>query len=285
MRGSGKTGIIPAYARNTRSGTHRGKATQDHPRLRGEHRPCSPCRPFRAGSSPLTRGTRQPNAPRDRLVGIIPAYAGNTRRSATSCSPRRDHPRLRGEHAFGVCALKLAVGSSPLTRGTHRRTYPHAGCRGIIPAYAGNTPTPASHTPTARDHPRLREEHRRSRYRQRGAGGSSPLTRGTHLRFPAELRLDGIIPAYAGNTRPRASRARKARDHPRLRGEHYLRERSMRVTEGSSPLTRGTLALFDPWLFGLGIIPAYAGNTGGRRRCCCPCRDHPRLRGEHRAPV
>ena len=180
MRGSGKTGIIPAYARNTRSGTHRGKATQDHPRLRGEHRPCSPCRPFRAGSSPLTRGTRQPNAPRDRLVGIIPAYAGNTRRSATSCSPR--------------------TGSSPLTRGTRIRGLCAEASGGIIPAYAGNTPSYLSSRRLSRDHPRLRGEHSNPSVPYTNGQGSSPLTRGTpSFPLPPTWRR-GIIPAYAGNT-------------------------------------------------------------------------------------
>ncbi len=124
--------------------------------------------------------------------------------------------------------------------------------------------------------------------------GSSPHTRGT---------LDGIIPAYAGNT--------------------YFLMTAMAVTLGSSPHTRGTptpvtppssIPRDHPRIRGehgralvdvardRGIIPAYAGNTGfaedglpngagssphtrgtRTRRTASRCSrwDHPRIRGEH----
>ena len=116
---------------------------------------------MRPGSSPHTRGTRAT--------------------WSRSSSPWRDHPRIRGEHAW------------------------HGGARtkglGIIPAYAGNTTVfgdltakrqgSSPHTrgtPFAppvqmrkpRDHPRIRGEHA-----QGGRG---------------KPRHHGIIPAYAGNT-------------------------------------------------------------------------------------
>ena len=135
-------GIIPAYAGNTCTGeaqeplvpgssphtrgtpacrTRSGRRTPDHPRIRGEHRP---------------RGV-----PVHRRRGIIPAYAGNTVKSVTPSAAARgssphtrgtrrprgrsvgrivDHPRIRGEHVYGVGPFEK-VG-------------------GIIPAYAGNTP-------------------------------------------------------------------------------------------------------------------------------------------------
>ena len=115
-----RPGIIPAYAGNTRhvvvipleqagSSPHtRGtrphrcrtcRTARDHPRIRGEHR----------------RRPRRPSS----WAGIIPAYAGNTRRVDASevylpgSSPHTrgtrhvvgrldeahwDHPRIRGEH-------------------------------------------------------------------------------------------------------------------------------------------------------------------------------------------
>ena len=134
---------------------------EDHPRIRGEHR--------RAAG-----GVRQ-------RLGIIPAYAGNTRQFKNACrfnggsSPhtrgtrihtnrnciyRWDHPRIRREHR--------ARGSP---RGVGRR---------IIPAYAGNT-TAVSNCENA-------------------VTGSSPHTRGTRS--------------------PRLSAAERCWDHPRIRGEH-----------------------------------------------------------------
>ena len=137
----GVEGIIPAYAGSTSpvgrssarfmgSSPHtRGARTTtpwtcrgrwDHPRIRGEH-------PHRRKASMSA-------------CGIIPAYAGSTAArlalldppsgssphtrgapspASATLTPRRDHPRIRGEHRKGG------------------RVQP--GVRGIIPAYAGST--------------------------------------------------------------------------------------------------------------------------------------------------
>ena len=70
-------------------------------------------------------------------------------------------------------------------------------------------------------------------------------------------------------------------DHPRLRGEHYLRRGDILLYEGSPPPTRGTHRFLCKCILLHGITPAYAGNT-----LTYPCytqeyEDHPRLRGEH----
>ena len=50
---------------------------------------------------------------------------------------------------------------------------------------------------------------------------------------------------------------------------------------GSSPHTRGALAMPARTRRGWGIIPAYAGSTLGRRLSHRASSDHPRIRGEH----
>ena len=91
----------------------------------------------------------------------------------------------------------------------------------------------------------------------------------------------GIIPACAGNTFRTHNKHLGTRDHPRMRGEHFS-PYSTTVTEtGSSPHARGTLYAHVDKVEGAGIIPACAGNTSRRRDCRRPCRDHPRMRGEH----
>ena len=72
--------IIPAYAGSTPTPTWNRRAYWDHPRIRGEH-----SRGFFKGdgvpgSSPHTRGARRVAAVMCRPQGIIPAYAGSTRR-------------------------------------------------------------------------------------------------------------------------------------------------------------------------------------------------------------
>ena len=73
-------------------------------------------------------------------------------------------------------------------------------------------------------------------------------------------------------------------DHPRIRGEHESEERSQAVSTGSSPHTRGALAVVVRRSDKFGIIPAYAGSTAGRRSAGRRSSDHPRIRGEHSTP-
>ena len=180
----------------------------DHPRIRGEH--------AANGKSTYINW------------GIIPAYAGSTDlrmepgKTYTGSSPHTrgaqsnngntsirigDHPRIRGEHREGL-ARRRAV-------------------QGIIPAYAGSTQDELAKSPNGRgssphtrgapnlhhgvrlrawDHPRIRGEHNRERRRVALMVADHPRIRGEHLPpgGPAAA-VDGIIPAYAGSTRYRAS--------------------------------------------------------------------------------
>ena len=50
--------------------------------------------------------------------------------------------------------------------------------------------------------------------------GSSPHARGAQVDNLSVYGLAGIIPACAGSTRPKIISDYRARDHPRMRGEH-----------------------------------------------------------------
>ena len=189
-------------------------------------------------------------------------------------------PLTRGTRVPG-CRCACCRGIIPLTRGTLELTGQNVVSAGIIPAYAGNTGEGDGLRLVARDHPRLRGEHSVSVSSYSRSGGSSPLTRGTLVISYVGRVLEGIIPAYAGNTlRSRPSRA-SPRDHPRLRGEHRALEDRKGILPGSSPLTRGTHKAEIRYRQIVGIIPAYAGNTFLRQSHRHAGRDHPRLRGEH----
>ena len=64
--------------------------------------------------------------------------------------------------------------------------------------------------------------------------------RGTLDRPVGYFRGDGIIPAYAGNTKPRLPVGVPSGDHPRVCGEHTAGVIPEVVVEGSSPRMRGT---------------------------------------------
>ena len=93
----------------------------------------------------------------------------------------------------------------------------------------------------------------------------------------------GIIPAYAGNTRTPTEPATSSRDHPRVCGEHAVREDEIAFRRGSSPRMRGTPVASVTIRSMAGIIPAYAGNTHVWPTRPASDRDHPRVCGEHSA--
>ena len=73
------------------------------------------------------------------IVGITPAYAGNTVYYTECGGHYRDHPRLRGEHTWNTAVYNVQMGSPPPTRGTPSSVSLVFVLGGITPAYAGNT--------------------------------------------------------------------------------------------------------------------------------------------------
>ena len=111
--------------------------------------------------------------------------------------------------------------------------------------------------------------------------GSSPLARGTRLRCRVLLLCRRLIPARVGNTdNPKAAAAYRAA-HPRSRGEHPIPDTSLSLSDGSSPLARGTHVLMAHGVGVVRLIPARAGNTSGSGACVRGSTAHPRSRGEH----
>ena len=232
-------GIIPARAGFTGRPCGPGRAGPDHPRSRGVYGVA--CARVRAsgGSSPLARGLLRQGLGEEVALGIIPARAGFTMRSA-ACGPRtRDHPRSRGVYDLRLRIADIAPGSSPLARGLPPRS-PRSGA-------------------SVTDHPRSRGVYAALSDEERMALGSSPLARGL-LDGPLPGPEGGrIIPARAGFTGwDRAVRMTPA---------------------GSSPLARGLRSDALLLVARLGIIPARAGFTRHRRIHGVDREDHPRSRG------
>ena len=175
--------FIPAYAGNSCSNAPVSATIPVHPRLRGEL--TSRGLPFMVviGSSPLTRGTLAFDDASYSAARSIPAYAGNSAQGKARNLLRSVHPRLRGELAVVTAQRIVKSGSSPLTRGTLMGCSHVMICGRFIPAYAGNScPSSRRKRPLA-VHPRLRGELVDDLGRYYKIGGSSPLTRGTHLKW------------------------------------------------------------------------------------------------------
>ena len=130
--------------------------------------------------------------------------------------------------------------------------------------------------------PRAGGEHRGIVGTARPIDGSSPRGRGTQPEHAQEARGRRIIPARAGNTRPRGPARAPEPDHPRAGGEHTGLTALPELPSGSSPRGRGTHPGRGHDCVTRRIIPARAGNTGKMATGSGPSPDHPRAGGEHR---
>ncbi len=131
--------IIPAHAGQTSKAVSLGCLWADHPRACGANAMALKTVVRRSGSSPRMRGKPGPHRPARTRPGIIPAHAGQTRRTRPTSWPRSDHPRACGANRWDSNPTEKSRGSSPRMRGKpvnfRRRRLPSR----IIPAHAGQT--------------------------------------------------------------------------------------------------------------------------------------------------
>ena len=213
--------------------------------------------------------------------GLIPAHAGKTCLAGLVGTHTKAHPRSRGENAWLTSVGPAAGGSSPLTRGKHRRLDSNLRLDRLIPAHAGKTSGCPSTRSGYRAHPRSRGENTVRLRVDWVRRGSSPLTRGKHGLLVHAGHVRGLIPAHAGKTPAGKAFACPTWAHPRSRGENRRPTAAWRSTVGSSPLTRGKRHEDGPRELLGGLIPAHAGKTTTRRYSPDRSPAHPRSRGEN----
>ena len=215
------------------------------------------------GSSPRWRGARRTRGQARQQIRIIPALAGSTVPSVSSCSMAADHPRVGGEHLPLHLPAATHCGSSPRWRGAPFLSYSWGIALRIIPALAGSTMSNVNADGLKADHPRV--------------GGE-------HSQRALFLTTDGrIIPALAGSTERNPRRLAPMPDHPRVGGEHGSMRSGAGASSGSSPRWRGALEELFQMSHRERIIPALAGSTQAQHTPPTPDPDHPRVGGEHQS--
>ena len=232
-----------------------------------------------AGSSPLARGLRLPQAEGRGQCRIIPARAGFTGSAPSVPDHHGDHPRSRGVYVATVHTRTSGRGSSPLARGLPWRASALWVAHGIIPARAGFTGQRWARRRPAGDHPRSRGVYQVSTQLTDSKPGSSPLARGLRGEVLEVHDRFRIIPARAGFTRGRPQCFHPDQDHPRSRGVYGEHERRASQLWGSSPLARGLLGIPAIQALSGRIIPARAGFTTTLILGTLSIMDHPRSRG------
>ena len=273
--------LIPAHAGKTPQSDAQHQSCSAHPRSRGENLD-APDRAINTnGSSPLTRGKLPPVPVGRGRAGLIPAHAGKTPPWLGVTSWCTAHPRSRGENPDGRLRGGFRFGSSPLTRGKRRAARLHDRLGGLIPAHAGKTMTWWCQYGDLGAHPRSRGENRLPVGASRTTIGSSPLTRGKPGTIVAYAGVSRLIPAHAGKTAAFSEATRRARAHPRSRGENIVSRCELSHVTGSSPLTRGKPAIEPMSPSSRGLIPAHAGKTTYAELRIQTNGAHPRSRGEN----
>ena len=235
------SGLIPAHAGKTSSGSSSSACRRAHPRSRGENHRRRLCRLL--------------------VARLIPAHAGKTRRGvAVGCRPRA-HPRSRGENRWTARCPGSGRGSSPLTRGKLVVHVIESRGTRLIPAHAGKTAEARRTGAWSAAHPRSRGENIVRAAVQGARMGSSPLTRGKRAPLDNSVRQVRLIPAHAGKTYPQGRGREPPPAHPRSRGENPPTSTRTSRQLGSSPLTRGKRPPACPGHDLGGLIPAHAGKT------------------------
>ena len=200
--------------------------------------------------------------PRQRSpVRITPACAGKTCRIQSEGSVWADHPRMRGEDDSFGDGRRRRLGSPPHARGRQLPTDWPGRWTWITPACAGKTVWARTSKRSTRDHPRMRGEDGGKAAASSYHPGSPPHARGRLDRMPSPARTRRITPACAGKTAPHAAESRLEPDHPRMRGEDLLQDRSLTYQAGSPPHARGRRCGRPPRSGFPGITPACAGKT------------------------
>ena len=254
-------GLIPAHAGKTKLAARRCSVRWAHPRACGENQlqPWAAATP--AGSSPRMRGKPGGHVTVVNIRGLIPAHAGKTGGRWSRQRQSGAHPRACGENPARQSNAPASPGSSPRMRGKRGSLSSSKRHAGLIPAHAGKTSTTSSPATSSAAHPRACGENSAPGHLMILTNGSSPRMRGKQTKEKSRNFNEGLIPAHAGKTDPRALECLKKRAHPRACGENI-------APAPSNPSAK--------WL-----IPAHAGKTFGTGSRTCQAGAHPRACGEN----
>ena len=210
--------IIPAHAGQTMVAGRHSTPSTDHPRACGANAWRRDCRRAIYGSSPRMRGKPEHRHPGHGHRRIIPAHAGQTSPHAIMPPRSTDHPRACGANYNGTYSTFDDLGSSPRMRGKLTADAGDTHSRRIIPAHAGQTDLDKFYGDVNADHPRACGANGEALHVKRRLDGSSPRMRGKLGHRHRRYGRARIIPAHAGQTRPRPRTPVSPTDHPRACG-------------------------------------------------------------------
>ena len=219
------------------------------------------------GSSPRGRGKHATRDDAYTAAGLIPAWAGKTRRHARRARRKPAHPRVGGENSPTPPPTAHAAGSSPRGRGKLAALSDEQASTRLIPAWAGKTTWPPAWIGASWAHPRVGGENNVRFHVNAIDTGSSPRGRGKRKCHERPRRSQRLIPAWAGKTSAIHPATRACPAHPRVGGENTWDKDKAVKAGGSSPRGRGKPCRSPMRPRSWGLIPAWAGKTTGKGTC------------------
>ena len=274
-------GNTPACAGITRADQSWIPTTREHPRVRGDHGIGCSMILSRFGTPPRARGSPGRIRRDDAAGGNTPACAGITAHGAGHATRPGEHPRVRGDHPRTRLRTAPTSGTPPRARGSLDPDDPDRRPGGNTPACAGITRLiqPTAHL--FEEHPRVRGDHHVEAYARFIEEGTPPRARGSQPGLLVDPAGYGNTPACAGITTRTPCASRRAREHPRVRGDHAPAAAGSPQEGGTPPRARGSLRLRGTTDPRVGNTPACAGITLPASQRSTVGSEHPRVRGDH----
>ena len=211
------------------------------------------------GLSPLARGNRPALRGSRPALGPIPARAGEPASCPPPAPDARAYPRSRGGTPSTQSVGKVRMGLSPLARGNPDRHVGHGAAFGPIPARAGEPAGSDGPASPPRAYPRSRGGTAAIWPTAPRSWGLSPLARGNRFLQGISNRVEGPIPARAGEPPGWAGHGALGGAYPRSRGGTLEESARIGALRGLSPLARGNPGHHRAELIYAGPIPARAG--------------------------
>ena len=241
-----RTGPIPAGAGEPSDFLSRDGSCGAYPRGRGGTSVMLLSRALSHGLSPRARGNPVLCHSTLFLNGPIPAGAGEPPRCSAWQTCTGAYPRGRGGTACSCSRRRSEAGLSPRARGNRLAQAECAGCRGPIPAGAGEPAPHAAHRGARGAYPRGRGGTKPRRSRSNQPSGLSPRARGNRECSNDRIVKSGPIPAGAGEPSTAMPTGLVAQAYPRGRGGTTSASFTDDGDRGLSPRARGNRQHYRP---------------------------------------
>ena len=197
----GRLWSIPAHAGETARHSASISARRVDPRACGGDLDLSDTSQDAVGRSPRMRGRLLDGASLERIIGSIPAHAGETLGLGLLPLPCEVDPRACGGDTLMHGLRSREEGRSPRMRGRRGERQSDAGGERSIPAHAGETLRQPTSSTISRVDPRACGGDSPPDGDAMAPPGRSPRMRGRPSRSMSTSAAPGSIPAHAGETK------------------------------------------------------------------------------------